>query len=156
MRWSNLYKPKHSGGLGFRDFKIFNEAILAKQVWRLMHREDSMLYRCLKARYFPKHSILEAPVGFRPSYAWRSICAARHVIMDGSRWRVGNGKSIKIWEDAWIPGQGSGMVLSPIKMFPSDAKVEDLIIDVEARSWDKSLVEGIFHHAEASKILRIL
>lgn len=98
--------------------------------------------------------MMEASVGFRPSYSWRSICAARDVIRDGLRWRVGNGKSIRVWSDEWIPGQGAGKILSPVRVLPADARVEDLI-DVNTRSWDRTLVENIFHSAEASKILRI-
>ncbi|XP_057457734.1 uncharacterized protein LOC130748518 [Lotus japonicus] len=91
MSWANLCKPKACGGLGFRDFRSFNDALLAKQVWRLLHREDSLLFKCLKARYFPRSSLLDAPVGFRPSFAWRSICSARPIIKDGFVWKVGNG-----------------------------------------------------------------
>ncbi|XP_057426510.1 uncharacterized protein LOC130719933 [Lotus japonicus] len=90
MSWANLCKPKSCGGLGFRDFRSFNEALLAKQVWRLLQREDSLLYKCLKARYFPRASLLSAPVGFRPSFAWRSICSARKIITEGSLWKVDN------------------------------------------------------------------
>ncbi|XP_057438067.1 uncharacterized protein LOC130730153 [Lotus japonicus] len=87
MSWANLCKPKASGGLGFRDFKSFNEALLAKQVWRLIQNEESILFKCLKARYFPRTFLLSAPVGFRPSYAWRSICSARNLIKEESVWK---------------------------------------------------------------------
>ncbi len=34
--WKDLCSPKAEGGLGFREFKIFNQALLAKLGWMLI------------------------------------------------------------------------------------------------------------------------
>ena len=52
-RWEVLTRPKFEGGLGFRDFKCFNRALLAKQGWRLLTNPDAYWANFLKAIYFP-------------------------------------------------------------------------------------------------------
>lgn len=71
--WDKLCRPKDSGGLGFRDFEIFDQAMLAKQFWRIHLRPDSLIARIFKARYFPHGDIWRATVGSYPSFGWRSI-----------------------------------------------------------------------------------
>jgi len=44
------------GGMGFRDLRTFNEALLAKQGRRLLTIEDSLAHKIIKAKYFPKTS----------------------------------------------------------------------------------------------------
>ena len=59
--------PKEKGGLGFRDLKAYNLALLAKQGWRLQNNPHSLVYRVLKARYFPNIDFLHAELGTKPS-----------------------------------------------------------------------------------------
>jgi hypothetical protein len=52
--WNWLTMPKFMGGMGFRDMKIFNQAMLARQCWRLITEPDSLCARVLRRRYFQK------------------------------------------------------------------------------------------------------
>ena len=53
LSWDKMCSPRVEGGLGFKKLKEFNLALLAKQGWQLQHRHDTLVYRVLKAKYFP-------------------------------------------------------------------------------------------------------
>lgn len=52
IAYQKLAQPKALGGLGFRDFKRFNEAFPAKLSWRLLHNPTGLLGRALMGKYF--------------------------------------------------------------------------------------------------------
>ena len=64
--------PKSEGGMGFKELSLFNEALLAKQTWQLLHNKNSLFYRVFKSRFFPNCSIMEAKEGHGGSNAWKT------------------------------------------------------------------------------------
>ena len=102
--------------MGFKEIEKFNDALLAKQVWRIMHKPDSLCFRVFKALFFPNCSILDTKESNFESYAWKSILGAIDVIKKGMIWHIGNGQTVWIKEDKWLPVKPSRVVLSP---FPS-------------------------------------
>lgn len=60
---------KTQAWMRFRDLVSFNKALLAKQCWRLLKNLDSLVTQILQAKYFPGGTILQAPLGKRPSFA---------------------------------------------------------------------------------------
>lgn len=59
-RWDKLSRNRSTGGLGFRDLRAVNEALLAKQVWRLITEPSLLMSRVLKGRYFHDHDFFQA------------------------------------------------------------------------------------------------
>ena len=83
--------------MGFKDLSIFNDALLAKQTWRLLHDKSSLFYRVFKEKFFPNTSVMEAKIPANSSYAWKGIMKGRNVIKRGAKWRIGSGRSVQIW-----------------------------------------------------------
>jgi hypothetical protein len=60
ISWPKLTRSKKLGGLGFKDLHVFNTAMLARQVWRIVTHPDTLCAQVLKAKYFPDGTILDA------------------------------------------------------------------------------------------------
>jgi hypothetical protein len=103
MSWQRLGFSKAKGGMGFRDLRCFNKALLAKQGRRFLHNLRSLAGQILKAKYFSRSSFLKAELGGRPSYAWRNIISSSDLINEDFVWRLGNGSDVRIWGDKWFP-----------------------------------------------------
>lgn len=61
-----------------------------------MSKPNSLVSKIYKAKYFPNGTFLDAQLGNNPSFIWRNIFEAKHVIAAGARWKIGTGNSINI------------------------------------------------------------
>jgi hypothetical protein len=69
-------------------------------------------------------------------------------------WRVGDGTSIKIWKDKWVPIPISYEIQSPIRLLDQNATVSSLI-NSDTRWWNIDLVREIFCREEADIICNL-
>lgn len=75
--------------------------------------------------------------------------------MEGCRWRVGNGKSVKIWKDSWLPGL---RLLQPTLGGRNGPVVdEETIVDSDAttKTWNAWLVRALFNSSTVEETLKI-
>ena len=59
LNWDKICHPRCYGGLGFKKFHPMNQAMLAKQYWRIVQHPNSLLARTYKAKYHPTCLIQE-------------------------------------------------------------------------------------------------
>lgn len=144
--------PKENGGMGFRDLAAFNQALLARQGWRILNFPASLASKVLKVRYFSHSSFLSCVVGRCPSLVWRSIFWGREILWKGVRWRVDNGNFIGIYEDQWIPRPSTFKTLSQ-RLLPDGTTVSFLLKD--PGNWDVQKVQRYFLSEDAECILSI-
>ena len=98
-------------------------------------------------------SILNAKPARGMSYTWKSILKGINLLNKGIIWRVGNGKSINIWNDPWIPRGISRRVISR-KGNNLITHVEELINPV-TNTWDLDLLNQSMVGEDVQVILRI-
>ncbi|KAH9758966.1 putative reverse transcriptase/RNA-dependent DNA polymerase [Citrus sinensis] len=149
-----MCKPKSFGGIGFKRIHDFNIAMLGKQCWKLMTNPHSLVARILKARYYHRSSFVDASIGFNPSYTWRSIMAAKNVVVHGSRIQIGNGQQVQLSKDPWLPDVDNGFITSELDESLATATVDCLMVPGQRR-WDHDLIADVFNTRDAALILQV-
>ncbi|XP_062152086.1 uncharacterized protein LOC133860513 [Alnus glutinosa] len=103
---------------------------------------------------FSNNNFLEANLGRRPSFAWRSIISSQALLKEGLCWRLGDGRSVQIWGDKWLTSPSTFAVQSPLSILPGDA-TGSALIDPVSKRWNVALVNSIFWKEEAECIIAI-
>lgn len=137
--WKNMGIQKLRGGLSFRDLATFNKAMLAKQFWKILSIPISFVSTTLRCKYFSRGSVLEAKVGSRPLFLWRSLVSSIPLVKAGMFWNISNDWHTKIWVDKLVPRPTSYKIQSPMHILRRDAYVRELI-DSPFTSWNKNLI----------------
>lgn len=123
--------------MGFKDLRQLNLAMLAKQGWRMMQDQESLMFQCFKAWYFPRCHFLETIDSPTSSFTWKGIMAAKLVLQRESCWRVGNEAAIQILKDVWIPNHPTDRVLHSSQNIDEEMLVSELI-DPESKWGDSA------------------
>ncbi|KAK3212040.1 hypothetical protein Dsin_016746 [Dipteronia sinensis] len=144
--------PKSHGELGFKDLSLFNQAFLAKQGWRVLSDPSSIVFRLLKAKYFNNVDFLRASLSSGCSHIWRSFMWGRSLLLKGLRWKVGDGSSIRIFKDQWIPRPST---FKPITPNPGSDSLVSALIDVDPPEWKLDLINQTFLPADKEIIISI-
>ena len=103
VRWSITKNLIPDGGLGIRDLKIFNEALLGKWLWRYMNEKFSLWRRVVVSKYgafglgwFPSRTR-----GAHGQSLWRFIYKGWGRFFDKLSFQVGDVSPIYFWHDRW-------------------------------------------------------
>ncbi|XP_037493252.1 uncharacterized protein LOC105630354 [Jatropha curcas] len=154
LSWDRMCVSKSGGGMGFRDLHCFNVALLGKQGWRLLTKTNTLLHHVFKAKYFPRGDFLSASATPGQSFVWKSILSSKQVLIQGSRWRVGNGQNIHVNSSPWIP-KDDGFFPDDGQLFiPNAMCVCDLFVPGENR-WDVNKLMNLFSIRDLRAILSI-
>ncbi|CAL5402705.1 unnamed protein product [Camellia sinensis] len=146
--------PKNQGGTGFRDFKAFNQALLAKQGWRLLKNPNSFWARVYKGLYFPNSNFLQASRGKRTSWAWSSLLKGRALLQTGLRWQIQNGNLAHFWEDKWVPCTKDFKMASHKPPYCNVQTVAE-VIDPTRKIWKREILKEWLSPKDLEAVLAI-
>ncbi|KAK1645940.1 hypothetical protein QYE76_063745 [Lolium multiflorum] len=151
--WDILASPKNLGGIGFRDTKLMNQALLARQCWRIINNPKSLCARLLKSIYFPRGNFLDTVFRQDASPSWHGIEYGLELIKEGIITRVGNGKSVNIWRDNWLP-RDYNLKVTPGKTNTRVRRVNQLLRN-GSNEWNEDLVKKVCYSQDVKWILKL-
>jgi hypothetical protein len=114
VKWVDLCRSKEDGGLGIKNPRLVNIALLTKWRWQLLNSHDLLWTTVLKAKY-------GCCIGYSPellkwrnvkfaSLWWKDLCSlGRMRSSDESDWcgeimskKLGDGGGTRFWLDNWV------------------------------------------------------
>lgn len=95
---------------------------------------------------------MKAGLGSNHFYVWRSLLWSKEILESGLLWKIGDVKSIKIFEENWVPSMYS-RVYDPLVPWEREETVSSLIND---GSWNFDLISTSFNSYLAREIIKIL
>lgn len=153
--WDKLCLPKLFGGLGFRQAKLLNDALLAKFTWFVISNKESPCFNALRSKYKVRGGWMHREPFKNALSTWRAIERLRPVIKQEACFIVGDGSNIDCWKDPWV------LWLPSFLPCPKDASVQhgslivsNLIIQ-SSKSWNVPLLTELFDPVSVKAICRI-
>ncbi|KAL0013274.1 hypothetical protein SO802_000343 [Lithocarpus litseifolius] len=154
-RWNKLCQPRCVGGLGFKNTREVIEALLAKFAWMVASGKQSLCMEVLRSKYKVKEDWLRSEPSKFASPTWRAIERAKKLIEKGACFLLGDGKSINIWADPWVPWTEDFMPKPRIDDYLQLPNKAHHVIDHNFKAWDEDMVKEVFSAKDAQAILSI-
>jgi hypothetical protein len=101
--WDTVCSPISEGGLGIRNVRKFNQALLGKWLWRFAHEEGAWWRSVLVAKYGASRDgwcscVISESHGVG---LWKYICMGWNNFKLHFRFNPGVGSRISFWKDVW-------------------------------------------------------
>ena len=94
-----------------------------------------------------------AGVKSNSSHTWRAILHGREALKLGIIKRVGNGSSIRVWDDPWVEANRNYKPM--VRKDSATATMVDELIDHTTGEWDMGKLEANFVLPDVHSICRI-
>jgi hypothetical protein len=103
VEWDKVCSPLDEGGLGIRNIRRFNQALLEKWLWRFAHEEGAWWKSVLVAKYGSEWGgwCSRGTPGPHGVGLWKYICKGWHTFRSHFRFDPGEGSRVRFWEDLW-------------------------------------------------------
>jgi hypothetical protein len=151
--WDILTCPKNLVGVGLKDTKLMNQALLARQCWRIINKPESLCARLLKSIYFPRGNLLDTVFRQDVSPSWQGIEHGLELLKEGIIYRAGDGRDINMWRDNWIT-RDYNLKVTPGKTNTRIRRVSQLLRP-GSNIWNKDLVNKVCYSHDADWILKL-
>ncbi|KAJ7974654.1 Ribonuclease H [Quillaja saponaria] len=155
--WEEIMRSKNEGGLGLKNLRTINQAFLTIVGCGMLTDNQSLWAQVMKAKYIKGSDLFQSQVA-KPldSPFWKAICKIWTDILFGMRWIMGDGKTVSLWVDDWVPHS------RPLLSYATDP---ESIVDIRAKfqnyttasgDWDATKLELILPYEISARVQSLL
>ncbi|XP_074313988.1 uncharacterized protein LOC141649192 [Silene latifolia] len=153
-----LSQPKGLGGLGIRNTRCFNQALLAKIGWNMLRDPSSLISRTIGVQLgLDWNNCVNRVETVKSKDSWicKGILWGAKTFTKHIAWMVGSESSLNVWTSPWV----DGLIPIPkhydlllVEPSLSKLRVKDLISN---STWNVDMVMCFFEDSFIAKILAI-
>jgi hypothetical protein len=100
-KWNIICRPKDQGGLGVEVLELKNKCLLSKWLYKLLN-EEGVWKELLHNKYLQNKTLSQVTAKPTDSPFWKGIMGVKEAFFSRGSLVLGNGKSIRFWEDTWL------------------------------------------------------
>jgi hypothetical protein len=130
-----------------------NQALLARQAWRVIQFLESLCARLLRAKYYPHGELIDMVFPGDASPSWHGIEDGMALVKKGIIWRVGASNKIQIWRDSWIPRPPSFKI--NLKKGRSRIRWVSQLMQPGHREWDLQVLNSCLYPRDVDEVCKI-
>ncbi|GJY75851.1 hypothetical protein Tco_0480967 [Tanacetum coccineum] len=111
IAWKYICRPKECGGLGIRNLESWNEALLAKLLWNIASKKDTLWVKWIHMMKLKEGSIWNVQYTSNDNWHWKCLLEIRDKIADRMQYEIGDGSKVYLWYDEW---HSSGLLINQV------------------------------------------
>ena len=151
--WDKICKNKENGGLNIRKAETMNKALQMKLIWKIITEPDNIWVNIVKGKYLKHVDLFKySDTKKSKSWQWSQLIKLIYDFKKGTFWCVGNGLSIYVWKDNWIPNLDPNHVSLPGIDKDDNLKLGDLILN---QKWNITELRKYFSNQGIEEIIKI-
>ncbi|XP_023758688.2 uncharacterized protein LOC111907126 [Lactuca sativa] len=138
VKWQDICKPKEYGGLGIKNLRRWNDALLAKHVWNVINNKNSLWVQWVRINYIGSRNFWDILQKKSMRWTWKRFLEIRKTVRPHVVSCVGNGGNTALWHDWWHP-IGILCTIIPRRDWVSnglsDSSLVCVVLDFDTYSW---------------------
>lgn len=150
IKWDTICQPRNIEGLGLKNFKTINQALLAKQYWRLQQSPNSLLAKTYKAKYFPRTTLKDHKTKPHHSWIWRNMANPSLASLKEGHWVIRDGHQIPLTHLDWFKCSNHNLIRNNLL----GGTVADLI-NQNKRTWNHTLIRKLYQPHISKEIMQL-
>ncbi|KAL0292807.1 UNVERIFIED_CONTAM: hypothetical protein Sradi_6971400 [Sesamum radiatum] len=101
VSWAQICKPIAEGGLGIKRVLFMNQALMMKQLWRLLQRDTQSIWVAWVMQVRLRNTTIWSTNSASSSWCWKKLIKLSAIMKPGLEFQVGNGHQFYVWLDIW-------------------------------------------------------
>lgn len=104
VKWAFICRKKKNGGLGVKNLKAMNNALLTKWLWRFDVESEALWRRIVEEKYGVSDVewLSKQPTGAYGFSVWKGVMKRKDFFLQNFQFKVNNGVKTRFWGDRWI------------------------------------------------------